>query len=44
MDRSGNLIGRLSVCLAALLACTAHAADLRVLVDTGTEMPLAAFH
>jgi ABC-type amino acid transport substrate-binding protein len=44
MDRSANLIGCISFCLAALLAFSARAADLRVLVDTGTEMPLAGFH
>lgn len=43
MNRKANLVGGLICSLAALLALPAWAADLRVLVDTGTEMPLAAF-
>ena len=46
MKRTANLVGRITTGLAALLALpvlSAGAADLRVLVDTGTEMPLAAF-
>jgi len=46
MDRSIKLVGGITVALAALLALPAlpaRAADLRVLVDTGTEMPMAGF-